>query len=80
MTKVTINDNDVRDTEAMLKDFPGLKKSTLAREVALGRLRCYRRGRTTYFIGADLLEWIRGGAVKPSQIDIEEDEEESPGL
>jgi hypothetical protein len=41
----------------------GLTKSTLSREVRLGRLRVGVRAGRRYFLGEWLLEWLRSGEV-----------------
>jgi len=70
---VVIHPDQVWDQKGMLSQFPGLKQSTLSREISLGRLKVRRRGRVSFFVGADVLEWIRGGEVKPDEVDISEE-------
>jgi hypothetical protein len=41
----------------------GLTKTTLGREVRLGRLRAARRGGKYFILGAWLLEWLEAGEV-----------------
>jgi hypothetical protein len=38
-----------------------LKDSTISREIREGRLKSYRRAGKDYFLGSDLLDWIKGG-------------------
>jgi hypothetical protein len=42
----------------------GLAKSTLRREVRLGRLRVSKRGGRYFVLGAWVLEWLRGGELR----------------
>jgi hypothetical protein len=41
----------------------GLPKSTLRREVRLGRLRVSKRAGRYFLLGAWLLEWLRSGEI-----------------
>jgi len=43
----------------------GMEKSTLAREIRLGRLRVSKRGKRYLFLGSWLREWIADGVVTP---------------
>jgi len=42
-----------------------VKPSTVRREVREGRLRVCRRAGKYFFLGADILAWLRAGVVKP---------------
>lgn len=66
MIRTTIEANAVFDREA-LADALGITANTISREILLGRLRAYRRSRHTYFLGQDILDWIRTGNVSPDQ-------------
>jgi hypothetical protein len=44
----------------------GLTKTTLSRELRLGRLRCSKRAGRIYVLGEWLLEWLRAGEVHKS--------------
>ena len=48
---------------AELTALLGLRKSSLSREVRERRLRVVRRCGCYFFIGRDVLEWLRTGAV-----------------
>ena len=57
-----LDPNDVLDREG-LQQALGLNPSTLGREVRKGRLKAYRRAKKDYFLGSDVLEWLRDGEV-----------------
>jgi hypothetical protein len=40
-----------------------LRKSTIRRELREGRLRVCKRAGRYYFLGSQLLDWLRGGEV-----------------
>jgi hypothetical protein len=45
----------------------GLTKTTLNRELRLGRLRAAKRAGKYYLLGAWILAWVRGGEVRRSR-------------
>ncbi len=45
----------------------GLPKSTLPREIRLGRLRVAKRAGRYFILGAWLLEWLRAGELRKSE-------------
>ena len=45
----------------------GLTKTTLARELRLGRLRCAKRAGRYFVLGEWLLDWLRAGEVQRSR-------------
>jgi hypothetical protein len=45
----------------------GLRKSTIAREVRLGRLRASRRGGRHFILGRWLIAWVENGEVRRGQ-------------
>lgn len=47
----------------------GLTKTTLARELRLGRLRCSKRAGRYYILGDWLLEWLANGEVSRRALD-----------
>jgi hypothetical protein len=49
-----------------LTSLLGLKRSSLAREIREKRLRVVKRCGTYFFLGSDILEWLRGGTLKPN--------------
>jgi hypothetical protein len=51
-------------TSAQLQSALVLKRGTIRREVALGRLRACKRAGRYYFLGVDVLRWLRGGVVR----------------
>ena len=54
-----------------------LKKSTLTRELMLGRLRCSKRAGRVLILGQWLIEWIESGEVKPAKRDDRNGQAES---
>jgi hypothetical protein len=58
--------NAVYGTEE-LRQALGLKRSTLRREVRLGRLRVLKRGGKHFFLGEHVLNWLRDGEVSRKQ-------------
>ena len=62
--RTLIRPNEVFDRDSAQKSL-GLTKSSLAREIRLGRLRCSKRGGRCLFLGKWLLEWIAAGEVRP---------------
>jgi hypothetical protein len=71
MIRTTIQPHDVFD-RAGLEAALGLKTFTIQREILLGRLKAYRRSRSTYFLGEDVLDWLRAGEVRPDQLPDDE--------
>jgi hypothetical protein len=61
-----IHPNAVYDREAAAIAL-GLPKSTLIREISLGRLRCSKRGGRYFIIGQWLLDWIAAAELKSKQ-------------
>lgn len=62
MIHVRINPDDIFDRPGLTQAL-GLSEHTLGREVRLGRLKAYQRGKNYYYIGVDVLEWLRDGEV-----------------
>lgn len=56
----------VDDAQRLLR----LKASTIRREVRQGRLRISKRAGRYYLLGEWLLEWIKGGEIKPRRMPI----------
>lgn len=71
MIHTTIQPTDIFDREG-LQQALGLNPSTLGRAVRRGELRAYRRAKRDYFLGSDVLSWLRDGAVNGSGEDGEE--------
>lgn len=63
-----IHPSAVYDRDAARKALK-LKKSTLTRELRLGRLRCSKRAGRVLILGQWLLEWIESGEIKPAKRD-----------
>ena len=63
MIRVAIKPTELFDREALQKAL-GLRPSTLSREIRQGRLKVYSRGKRHWFIGSEVLSWIRSGEVK----------------
>lgn len=66
MIRTVIRANEVFDRRALQKAL-GLNEYTIAREVRLGRLKAYRRARRMYFIGADVLGWLKSPPTPEEQ-------------
>ena len=62
MIHFKIDPNDILDREGLQRALD-LNPSTIGREVRKGRLRAYRRGKRDFFIGSDVLNWLRDGEV-----------------
>ena len=58
-----IHTRAVYDREAA-RHALGLSKSTLRRELRLGRLRCSKRAGRYYILGQWLLEWLESGEMR----------------
>lgn len=74
MIRTRIDDNELFDSAAVCKALD-VTPRTLSREIALGRLKAYRRSRHTYFLGRDLLKWIEEGEYRSNQLDEDPDVE-----
>jgi hypothetical protein len=65
-----VPDREIKDrgvyTLPELTALLGLKRSSLSREVREGRLNVSRRCGKYFFIGEDVLDWLRGGALRRS--------------
>jgi hypothetical protein len=59
-----VNENSVFDLPGFVATF-NLKKSSLRREIKMGRIKVYKRCGRYFLLGADVLLWLRGGQVKP---------------
>jgi hypothetical protein len=51
-------------TPATARDALGLSKTTLGREIRLGRLRHTKRAGRSFIMGSWLLEWLADGEVR----------------
>lgn len=61
MIHVEIQPHAVMDREALTK-LLGLTRTTLQRESSLGRLVGHRRGKRAYYIGDEVLDWLRAAS------------------
>lgn len=61
MIRTIIHPSEIFDRAALTKALD-LTATTLAREVRLGRLRSYKRAGKSYFVGQDVLDWLRTAA------------------
>jgi hypothetical protein len=68
MIRTEIQPHEVFDREA-LQDALGLRPTTLAREVRKGRLKVYFRAKKHFFLGADILDWLRAGEVQKRPVE-----------
>lgn len=68
MVHITVNPTDVFDKPA-LQQALGLKHYTLAREVREKRLKVYKRAGKYWFLGVDVLDWIRAGEKEMKKAD-----------
>lgn len=69
MIRFHIRPNEVYDRAALVKAM-GCRDSSIGREIRLGRLRSYRLFNRDYFLGADVLEWIKA-AAKTAEVELE---------
>jgi hypothetical protein len=61
-----IDPRGVYSRQALQKAL-GLSKTTLAREIRLGRLRVSRRSGRYFILGSWVLEWLREGEIRRKQ-------------
>jgi hypothetical protein len=61
---VVIHDTGVYTTD-QVRTMLRLRQSSLRREIREGRLRVSKRCGRYYFLGRQLLDWLRGGELKP---------------
>jgi hypothetical protein len=52
-------------TKDTLRRSLGLRESSLGREVRERRLKVHKRCGRYFFLGSDVLAWLRGGEVRP---------------
>ena len=72
MIRTVIRPTEVFDKAGLLQTV-GIRESTVRREIRLGRLKAYRRGGRYFFLGNDVLDWLRGGLVdQPEEPDAGE--------
>lgn len=64
MTTTVVDPNAVYDRAGLQKAL-NITSNTVTREVRLGRLKACFRAKRYYFIGADVLDWLRGGQGIP---------------
>jgi hypothetical protein len=57
---------------ASLQVALGLAKTTVSREIRLGRLRVAKRAGKYFVVGSWILQWLRAGEVRRSQKHAEE--------
>lgn len=71
MIRTRIDPHDVFDAEG-LRDALGLQANTLSREVRKRRLRACKRAKRYFFLGKDVLDWLRAGEVcrEPAYVNI----------
>jgi hypothetical protein len=62
MIRTEIKPTEVFDAEG-LREALGLNANTLAREVRKQRLRVCKKAKRHFFIGQDVLAWLRAGEV-----------------
>lgn len=62
MIRTVIQPNEIFDVEA-LREALGMNANTIGREVRKCRLRVCKRAKRHYFIGSDILDWLRAGEV-----------------
>lgn len=64
MIRTRIYPNELFDLEALKKMLgPKCKQSSLRREIRLGRLKVCKRLNYHWFLGEDILAWIKSGAL-----------------
>lgn len=63
MIRTRIYPNELFDREALCTAFK-CNTPAIGREIRLGRLKVYGRLNRQWFLGADVLEWIKGGALE----------------
>lgn len=73
MIRTVIQPTEIFDRPALTKALD-LTATTLAREVRLGRLKSYRRAGKSYFVGQDVLDWLRTAGDVPEDDDGERKE------
>ena len=61
---IVIDPNAVFSRELFGRTF-GLSPATIGREVKAGRLVARRRCKSYWFLGSDILAWLRDGKVTP---------------
>lgn len=54
-------------TVAQVRTMLGLRQSSLRREIRAGRLAVNKRCGKYFFLGEQLLDWLRGGELKRSR-------------
>jgi hypothetical protein len=54
-------------TVAQVRAMLGLRQSSLRREIREGRLAVYKRCGKYFFLGEQLLDWLRGGEIRRTQ-------------
>ena len=73
MIHIRINPDDILDREG-LQQALGLNPSTIGREVRRGHLKAYRRAKKDFFLGSDVLSWLKDGEVNGNGGDGEAEE------
>ena len=57
---------------ASIRTLWGIPDRSISREIRLGRLTVYQRCNRQWFLGADLLEWLKAGRVRPNGADADD--------